>query len=92
MLSYWIRWRLIFKRSLLLRPYSYHLTAVDNLPSIRAAGRLESATTLINAADRGELLRQRRRGNVQIRVNGFSVWLRNQAPLHQGNISFDGGW
>jgi len=75
-----------------LRPYAYHLTSVDNLPSIRATGRLESAATLIDMAGRLELSRQRRQRPVRIRVSGADVWLQGQGPLHEGNISFGDGW
>ena len=76
-----------------LRPYAYHMTSADNLPSIRATGRLESAATLIDRADQRELLlRQRRPRHVRIPVSGTEVWLQGQTPLHKGNISFGGGW
>jgi hypothetical protein len=75
-----------------LRPYAYHLTSVDNLSSIRATGRLESAATLIDMAGRPELSRQRRPRHVRIRVSGADVSLQGQGPLHEGNISFGEGW
>ncbi len=75
-----------------LRPYACHMTSADNLPSIRATGRLESAATLIDRAGQRELLRQRRPRHVRIRVSGAEVWLQGQGPLHKGNISFGGGW
>jgi hypothetical protein len=76
-----------------LRPYAYHLTSVDNLPSIRAAGGLESAATLSDrgGARRG-LLRQPRSKHVRLPMSRGAVWLRDQRRLKEGQMSLEGGW
>lgn len=80
------------KTFLSLRPFSYHLTSVENLPTIRAVRRLESTATLIVRAGRPELSRQRRPRRVRVRVNGVDLWLQGQGPLQEGNILFHEGW
>ncbi len=74
------------------RPYCYHLTSRVNLSFIRETRRLDCAATLIALAGRPELLRSRRDEHVPLAVNGAKLLLRDQAPLHAGNISFFGGW
>ncbi|GLC28299.1 DUF7002 family protein [Roseisolibacter agri] len=75
-----------------LRPYLYHLTAAENLPRIRRTRVLESAAALARRAGRAELLRERRRDHVPVLVDGEPVVLRDQAPLHRGNMALDDGW
>lgn len=74
------------------RPHSYHLTAADNLVRICETGRMESAATLLGAAGRDDLIRERRREHVRVEVDGQTLWLRDQKPLHAGNVSFEPGW
>jgi hypothetical protein len=74
------------------RPFVYHLTSADNLVRICEVGSLESASSLITRAKRGELLRQRRPKHTPINVAGREVWLRDQAPLHAANVDFAEGW
>lgn len=74
------------------RPFLYHLTSAENLVRICELGRLESASALLEQAQRGELLRERRAEHTRISVGGCEVWLRDQAPLHAGNVDFVGGW
>jgi hypothetical protein len=75
-----------------LRPYLFHLTAASNVERILRNRRIESALALLVAADRRELVRQRRRGHVQVEVDRETVQLRDQAPLHRGNMALEEGW
>ncbi|CAG1010985.1 hypothetical protein PHYC_03975 [Phycisphaerales bacterium] len=76
-----------------LRPFLYHLTARRNLDRILAGPRLLAPTMdLLKAAGRLELLRQRRRAHVPIVIGGQTVVVRDQAPLHAGNIAFQDGF
>jgi hypothetical protein len=72
------------------RPYIYHLTAADNVPSIRVFGRLLSAATLAEKAGRPELRTQRRPD--QVRLQHPACTLRDQGPLHLGNMALEEGW
>jgi hypothetical protein len=74
------------------RPYCYHLTSRVNLLSIREFRRLDCAATLIAGAGRPDLLASRRTKHVAVEVNGAKVLLRDQSPLHAGNIAFSEGW
>jgi hypothetical protein len=76
----------------LLRPYLYHLTAATNIARIRRTMRLESATRILEAAGETTLVRSRRRESRIVTVYGESVHVRDQAPLHQGNMALDNGW
>src|SRR5690606_13880605 len=51
-----------------------------------------SAAKLLLAAGRGDALRQRRRDHCAITIRGESIVLRDQAPLHLGNVAFETGW
>ncbi len=75
-----------------LRPYVYHLTATDNLGRIRDLRRLDSAELLLNQADQSALLHQRRPSHHAITIDGDTVILRDQAPLHEGNMALEPGW
>jgi hypothetical protein len=74
------------------RPYVYHLTSGANLDSILAGNRIDSAATLIVKDGRTEMLRRRRSTHEIVQVEGRDVWLRDQAPLHAGNLALSGGW
>ncbi len=75
-----------------VRAYMYHLTAASNLARIRSLKCLESAKVLLERADQPELLHQRRPANLVITIDGLLVSLRDQSPLHEGNIDFEDGW
>ena len=79
-------------RFIALRPYLYHLTARENLARIRRTASLESASRIATAAGSLNLPRTRRRQHVIVSLNGENIVLRDQAPLHQGNIEFADGW
>lgn len=74
------------------RPRLYHLTARANLDGILRTGRLEAARVLMERAGDMSMLRQRRREHYRLRVDGREVVLRDQKPLHRGNIAFEGGF
>lgn len=74
------------------RPFAYHLTSCDNLVRICETGQMESAAVLLCGAGRQDLIRERRRDHVSLQVDGQTVWLRDQKPLHAGNVAFEGGW
>ncbi len=74
------------------RAYVYHLTAPDNLVRICETGLMESAASLLRAAERQELICERRREHVALRIGAQALWLRDQKPLHEANIGFEGGW
>ena len=74
------------------RPYAYHLTSKTNLDSIRVSGRIDSATVLILKDGRKELLRRRRSNHKIVHVEGHDILLRDQAPLHEGNLRRSGEW
>lgn len=72
------------------RPYIYHLTAASNVSTIRESGRLWSATTLAEKAGRPDLRTQRRADQVQLQYPACT--LRDQGPLHVGNMALEEGW
>ncbi len=75
-----------------LRPVLYHLTAAANLPRIHRTGCLEPAADLMRQAGRADLLRIRRPEMTPIAINGDTVLLRDQAPLHERNCSLHPGF
>jgi hypothetical protein len=75
-----------------LRPFLFHLTAFDNLERVRRTGALESAAALIARSDRPGLLRERRPSGERVTVDGAAVHVRDQAPLHAGNVALPPDW
>jgi uncharacterized protein DUF7002 len=75
-----------------LRPFLYHLTARENIEHIRHVRRLESAAVLARRAGQADLLEKRRSGHVAVHVDGTTVLLRDQAPLHSANMQLEPGW
>lgn len=75
-----------------LRPYLYHLTDERNLARIRRTRVLESAGSLASRAGLTEILDRRRREHRPILIDDEIVILRDQAPLHEGNMRLDEGW
>lgn len=74
------------------RPFLYHLTAATNIPLIRRAGQLKSAAQLFEDAGQPELARIRRRAHTTLAIDGQSVVIRDQAPLHPGNVALGSDW
>jgi hypothetical protein len=75
-----------------LRPYAFHLTARANLPVLKHSRQLDTAAAILAQASRPDLLKERRTEATTVPVNGRDVLLRDQSPLHSGNICFDDGW
>lgn len=75
-----------------LRPYLYHLTNRDNVEMIRNAKLLYSAASLMHQADDVAFLRRKRKEAISIRIGGRTFNIRDQQPLHAGNIQFQNGW
>ena len=74
------------------RPFLYHLTARGNVPRIARTRRLVSAMRLMEDAGRSDLVRERRRQHEIVMVAGEAVSIRDQAPLHEGNLELVQGW
>ena len=74
------------------RPYLYHLTDRANLAHILETNQLCPAASLMEAAGRHDLLQQRRRHHERLAVGETVILVRDQAPLHKGNISFEDGY
>ena len=75
-----------------LRPYLFHLTAAENVERIQRARSLSSATELFAAAGRTDLSRSRRRHHEVITIGGEAIVIRDQAPLHRGNVALPDEW
>lgn len=75
-----------------LRPWACHLTSAGNFPSIRASRQIQSAAVLIGLAGLPHLLTWRRPGHRPIQVHGTEIQLRDQQPLHAGNVALHDGW
>jgi hypothetical protein len=75
-----------------LRPFLYHLTARANHSRIKELHRLESAAVLFEASSSVDMLRVRRRAHLPLRIGAHQVLVRDQAPLHAGNVAFASGW
>jgi hypothetical protein len=72
-----------------LRPFLYHLTGRGNIPYIQEDMELKPSNTLYAASGENDFRGTRRRGPRMLK-SGRQV--RDQDPLHPGNISFSGGW
>lgn len=75
-----------------LRPYMFHLTAAANVERILRMRRLESTASILRRAGRMDVARFRRRDHVSVEIDGERVQLRDQAPLHEGNMALDANW
>ena len=87
--------RIAFEQSFAaLRPYLYHLTAASNVGRICRMRRLDCAATLLRLGGCADLVRKRRatRTGRTVRVDNEEVHVRDQAPLHRGNMVLLGGW
>jgi hypothetical protein len=74
------------------RSFLYHLTDSRNLQRIRTTRHLESASRIFHAAGEGVAVRTRRRAGLIVEVDGVPVYIRDQAPLHAGNMQLERGW
>lgn len=75
-----------------LRPFVHHLTAASNLPVLLAIGELRSAEALMKAAGQEALVRQRRKTGRHVEIGRARVHIRDQSPLHRGNVKLEDGW
>lgn len=77
-----------------LRPFAYHTTALPNLEHIRRTRTIESTRRLFELAGcaTDPRIRERRRGGLQLAVDGTAVSVRDQDPLNVGAIAFEVGW
>lgn len=75
-----------------LRPSLYHLTDLRNLPRVRRLGRLSPSAHILLACGRPDLITTRRAADLLLAIDGDTIVLRNQAPLHEANIELDGRW
>lgn len=74
------------------RPYLFHLTARENLGFLSNRLKLTPARLLFEEAGLTSRLREKRRHHVEIELEGYSLQIRDQAPLHEGNMKLHGGW
>jgi hypothetical protein len=75
-----------------LRPYLYHLTAEQNLGSIKRHLELRCARLLLESANLMHLASKRRTEHLPIRMGKESLLIRDQKPLAVGAIAFEVGW
>jgi hypothetical protein len=68
------------------RPMLYHFTSAANLPSIRGTRILYSAALI----EPGHVTRRTEKAIVDFR--GQRIVIRDQRPLYQRHIEFEGGW
>jgi len=70
-----------------LRPYAYHLTSVSNLANIAKQKQIFSATKLLISSGRRDLLALKRKESEQVKIGGNTLMIRDQSPLHEGNMT-----
>lgn len=73
------------------RPYLFHLTSSENVKRIWRCGRLESAARLFDQAGSPERIKIRRPQSEVIDLDGEHVRIRDQYPLHEGNMKLEHG-
>jgi hypothetical protein len=73
------------------RPYLYHLTHRTNLTPLRQTRRLYPAAMLLRRGGRIELMRTPRRRPEPVMIDGTQIILRDQGPLHKGNMRLSRG-
>lgn len=75
-----------------IRPFLFHLTDRNNLDHIRYRSTLYSAASLMHQAGRTHLLRHKRSECVKVHIGSATVNIRDQQPLHAGNINLQSDW
>jgi len=75
-----------------LRPRLFHLTARENAARIERDLQIFPAADLIRESQPNIDIRKRRPEGLYIDADGERIHLRDQAPLHAGNIELQGGW
>ena len=74
------------------RPYLYHLTDRSNIDRMVRTRRIAPANTLFERAGRLDLVRRRRNEHERISIGRDAIVIRDQAPLHTGNLSLPSGY
>jgi uncharacterized protein DUF7002 len=75
-----------------LRPYLFHLTDSRNVDRILRTRVLESASQIMSVAGREDLAAVKRPTHVKVSVGLDDIFLRDQAPLHAGNMKLPPAW
>jgi hypothetical protein len=70
----------------------FHLTAEGNLNGILRERTLFPAATLLSVNGRIMPRLTPRLQHLQVERDGQWIWIRDQQPLHEGNIAFEEGW
>src|SRR5262245_17521055 len=73
-----------------LRPYLYHVTARENLDSLRRRRGIDCAAALMRRCNRTDLLRWRRTSSMTLHDDTDTFVLKDQHPLVEANIDFRG--
>src|SRR5260370_12548464 len=74
------------------RPFLYHLTNSSNVKQITSSRQLLSAARLMRQGRNTSFMRRKRPSSISIDMGKFSIHVRDQQPLHSGNIRLEGGW
>jgi hypothetical protein len=74
------------------RPYLFHLTRLENFSRILRTRQLESASHILNLAGQPNIALLHRANDLIVTIDGQDVIVRDQAPLHIGNVKFTGDW
>src|SRR5438093_435883 len=75
-----------------LRPYLFHLTHRNNLSHLRKTRTLYCARQIMTVAVDTSFLRKKRPESMEFLLGTATVSVRDQAPLHAGNINLETGW
>ena len=79
------------ERFIQTRPYLYHLTYQGNLNRILDTKVLEPAAASLAIGGWTPPRLAPRHHHQLVEADGHSVWIRDQQPLHVGNIAFEDG-
>jgi hypothetical protein len=72
-------------------PFLYHFTSVENVENIQSTRTLHCAAEL--ASQSGICMPpEKRQEALRVGTSTNSIWLQNQKPLYEKNISFEDGW
>lgn len=75
-----------------VRPYLFHLTHRNNVENIRRSRVLHSAASLLRQAGDGSFPGRKRAESVTVQIGSVTINIRDQQPLHAGNISLQSDW
>ena len=74
------------------RPFLYHLTARENVPSIIRDRELRCARLLLEGSDLSHQISARRSEHLRVTNREGRTLIRDQKPLIEKNIAFESGW